>query len=127
MTDIREIVQLALETAFAGVIRNDWITAEDLEAVDLPVEHITYAQLGSEVAAYADDRPLIRRDRVQITWYGTDTTAKAKRMDTIEAAMLEADFTPVSLWTDTGRDPITNLYTATASYDLMREYDDGAV
>lgn len=122
MQDIREIVQSALDAVFFGVVD---VTPEEFIADNLPAEYITYALVSGEYTEYANNRPVRRREYVDVKWRGLDIQSKHPRMAEIEAAMCSAGFLPQDLPSDLYRDETSRYFGAAQEFALYREVPHG--
>ena len=117
MQDIRNLVQLTLDRAFARQIP---VVAEELVTDKMPEEYIAYSVVSGTYSAYANNRPIQRRDSVDVDWHGSHLSKKDARMAAVEAAMRSAGFLVESLPYDLGRDPVSRRYGATMEFVLYR-------
>lgn len=96
MTDVRALVQTALDTAFNGAVHVYWQRKSGAD-VD---EYIVYTQSGDSSEAHADDAELVKNAGITVRYYyraeKLDTTAGRNavksREDAIEAALEGAGF-----------------------------------
>ncbi len=122
MRDIREIVQSALDAVFYGAVE---VTPEELIADEMPDEYITYTIVSGLYTEYANNRPIRRRDYVDVKWRGLDIRKKNSRMEEIESAMCAVDFVPQDLPSDLYRDETSRYFGATQEFALSREVPHG--
>lgn len=76
MKDIRNLVQLTLDKAFARQIP---VVAEELVTDKMPEEYISYSVVSGTYSAYANNRPVQRRDSVDVDWHGSRLSQKDAR------------------------------------------------
>ena len=96
MSDIRGLVQMALDTAFDGKIYVYWQRKSGAD-VD---EYIVYTQTGDSPEAFADDAPLTKSAGITVRYYYraekldtyTGRQAVKAREDAIESALGGAGF-----------------------------------
>lgn len=117
MRDIREIVQEALDSCFGGA---PIVIPEEMSTGNIPDEYITYNIVSGVYTAYANGRPIQRRDNIDVNWYGNDISLKMPRMVEIESAMTAAGFMAVSLPSDIDRSNNADYYGATMEFALYR-------
>lgn len=117
MRDIREIVQEILDLEFQGEIV---AVAEDLVTDKMPDEYISFTVVAGVYTDYAGNRPIARRDHIDVDWHGKSITQKNQRMEQIEKAMVKAGFKPWSLPSDMERDPVSKRFGATQEFALYR-------
>lgn len=122
MRDIREIVQSALDAVFYGTVE---VAPEELIADEVPDEYITYTIVSGLYTEYANNRPIRRRDYVDVKWRGLDIRKKNSRIEEIESAMRAAGFLPQDLPSDLYRDEISRYFGATQEFALSREVPHG--
>lgn len=118
MRDIREIIQSALDSAFYGKVD---VTPEELISEELPDEYITYVVVSGGYTHYADNRPIRKKEYVDVKWRGLDITIKSNRMEEIETAMRKVGFLPQDLPSDLYRDETAQYFGATQEFALSRE------
>jgi hypothetical protein len=116
--DIREIIQSALDSAFYGKVD---VTPEELISEELPDEYITYVVVSGGYTHYADNRPIRKKEYVDVKWRGLDITIKSNRMEEIETAMRKVGFLPQDLPSDLYRDETAQYFGATQEFALSRE------
>lgn len=107
MTDIRSLVQTALDAVLYPDVRVYWLRKSDGEDPD---EYVVYTLDGDPVGAYADDVPLTRDANVSIRYYYRDSMVTTKtgraaigtREEQIAAALVSAGFTLPNGYFDAG-------------------------
>lgn len=115
MKSARSIARQALEDAHICRVADDDITPQNREK-----EYITVTVVSGVYTAYACNRPIQRRDNVDVDWRGVDQSIADQRMQEIEKVLTDAGFIPVSLPMDLGYDPDNQFFGMTQEFSLYR-------
>lgn len=118
MESARSLAKKALEEICRVVDEDQAQNNRDSEFILVSVVSAVYTE-------YADNKPVVRRDNLDILWYGADPGLMDTRAAQIEAAMRAAGFYTVSLPMDLGYDAGDQYFGTTQEFCLERAVPDG--
>ena len=128
MTDVRGLIQTALDTALNGAVFVFWQRKAEIEEDPNPSEYIVYTLGGDYNRAFADNAPIVQEADITVRYYykyeKLDTAAGRalvkSRENTILTALKGAGFSSLGGFFDAGDIDEVGCFTSVAECNYKR-------
>ena len=101
------------------------VVDEDQAATNREMEYATVTLVSGVYTDYADNKPIQRRDNVDVNLYAVDISRLDKLADAAESAMVAAGFIPQDLPVDVQNDQNHQLFGVVQEFALYRTVGHG--